>query len=82
MPRTDDSAAFAANWRSVLAVDVGLGILASIGGVVLALLLTLVGGLLLIAAGAWYTALVSIRARRWARLRRQAGLEEPGEAGR
>jgi hypothetical protein len=74
MPRRDDSAAYAANWHAVLAADAVIGVVTSIGGVVLALALTLVGGGLLIAVGAWYLSLVALRARRWAGLRRDAGL--------
>jgi hypothetical protein len=74
MPRTDDSAALAANWRTVLVADAALGVIASLVGVVLILAVTVVGGVLLVAAGAWYSALVGLRARRWARLRREAGL--------
>ena len=74
MRRTDDSAALAANWRTVLAVDAGLGVVASLAGVVLALTLIVAIGVVLIVAGAAYSALVAVRARRWARLRRDAGL--------
>jgi hypothetical protein len=74
MPRTDDSAAYAANWRAVLAFDAGLGVAVSIGGLVIALLLSVVVGMLVVAVGAAYSALVGARARRWVRLRREAGL--------
>ena len=74
MPRYDDSVAYAANWRSVLAVDVGAGlILVTVGVVVLALVHVVVGGLLA-ALGACYVILVLRRARHWAALRREAGL--------
>ena len=72
--RTDDSAAYAVNWRSVLAADFALGALVSVGGVVLALLVSAVVGLMFIALGAAYSGLVASRARRWSRLRRGAGL--------
>jgi hypothetical protein len=74
MPRRDESAAYAANWRTVVAADALIGGATSVAGVVLALVLTIVGGVLLIAVGAWYLSLVGLRARRWARLRRDAGL--------
>jgi hypothetical protein len=78
MSRTDDSAAhsaaYAANWRTVLAVDAAVGLVASIAGLVLAFIVTVVGGVVLAGAGAGYASLVAIRARRWVRLRRQAGL--------
>jgi hypothetical protein len=72
MPRTDDSAALAANWRTVLVVDAGLGILTSVVGVVLLAVVSVAVGLTVVAAGAAYAALVGARARRWARLRRSA----------
>ena len=74
MPRTDDSAAYAGNWRAVLAFDAVLGVLTSIAGFVIALAVSAVVGILVVALGAAYTALVGARARRWARLRREAGL--------
>jgi hypothetical protein len=77
MGRTDSSAgsaAYAANWRTVLLVDGAFGLVALIAGLVLALTVTIVGGVLLAVAGAGYAALVAVRARRWVRLRRQAGL--------
>jgi hypothetical protein len=73
MPRTDDSAAYAANWRSLLIVDAGLGLVVLVAGVALAVAVNLVVGTLVVAVGAAYAALVAARARRWARLRRQAG---------
>jgi hypothetical protein len=72
--RTDDTTCYAANWRTVLAVDAGLGLVALLAGLVLALTLTVVGGVVLAVAGAAYASLVAVRARRWARLRREAGL--------
>jgi hypothetical protein len=73
MTRTDDSAAQAPNWRTVLVVDAALGVVISIGGVVLAVVVNVIVGFLVVALGAAYTALVGARARRWARLRREAG---------
>jgi hypothetical protein len=73
MVRTDDSAALAPNWRRVLVVDAALGVIVSVAGVVLALLVSVAVGFLVVAVGAAYTALVGSRARRWARLRREAG---------
>lgn len=74
MARTDDTTAYAANWRMVLAADAALGLIVSIAGVVVAVIASLVAGLALIGAGALYSALVAVRARRWARLRRETGL--------
>jgi hypothetical protein len=73
MPRTDDSAAYAANWRTLLVVDAGLGVVVIVAGVALALAVNVVVGTLFVAVGAAYVALVASRARRWIRLRRQAG---------
>ncbi|HEY2300969.1 MAG TPA: hypothetical protein VGH66_03710 [Acidimicrobiales bacterium] len=73
MPRTDDSAAYAANWRTLLLVDAGLGVVVMVAGAALALAVNVVVGTLFVAVGAAYCALVASRARRWIRLRRQAG---------
>jgi Flp pilus assembly protein TadB len=72
MPRTDDSTAYAANWRAVLAVDAGLGAAVSVVGVVLVVLVSAAVGVVVVAAGFGYLALVAARARRWSRLRRSA----------
>jgi hypothetical protein len=73
MPRTDDSAAHAANWRTLLVIDAGLGVVVILAGAALALAVNVVVGTLVLAVGAAYTSLVASRARRWIRLRRQAG---------
>jgi hypothetical protein len=70
MLRTDDSAAFASNWRAVLAVDAFVGLVVALAGVAAALAVNLVVGTAMVALGAGYLALVGSRARRWARLRR------------
>jgi hypothetical protein len=75
MPRTDDSAAFASNWRTVLAIDAGMGVAVATGGVVLAVIVNLLVGTMVVALGAAYLALVGSRARRWMRLRRESGVE-------
>ena len=69
----DDSAAYAANWRAVLAVDASLGIGVSLVGVMLVLVYSFAIGVALIVLGASYATLVVVRARRWSRLRRAAG---------
>jgi hypothetical protein len=74
MRRTDDSAAYASNWRTVLAFDALIGVVTSLAGLILALAWSVVVGVLVVALGAAYTSLVGTRARRWARLRREAGL--------
>jgi hypothetical protein len=76
MRRTDDSTAHAANWRTVLAVDAGLGVLVVVVGVALLLLATAVVGAALVVLGTAYAALVGARARRWSRLR--GGLQGDG----
>ncbi len=74
VPRLDDSVAYAANWRSVLAVDAGAGLaLVVLGLVVLATVHVVMGGMLA-AVGATYVVLVARRARHWAALRREADL--------
>ena len=74
MARTDDSAALAVNWRTVLAFDFILGVGVSIAGVAMAAIVNLVVGLVVVALGAAYGAAVVARARRWSRIRREAGL--------
>ncbi|HSS11492.1 MAG TPA: hypothetical protein VLL25_16525 [Acidimicrobiales bacterium] len=74
MSRTDDSAAYAANWRVVLAFDATLGVAVSVAGLVIALAASVIVGMLVVAVGAAYCALLGARARRWIRLRREAGL--------
>ena len=74
MPRLDDTVAYAANWKAVLAVDAGAGLgLVAVGLGVLATVHVVVGALLA-AVGASYVVLVARRGRHWARLRREAGL--------
>lgn len=74
MTRLDDSVAYAANWRTVLAVDAGAGVALVVVGVVVMALVQVVAGALLGAVGASYVILVLRRARHWAALRRDAGL--------
>jgi hypothetical protein len=73
MPRTDDSAAHAANWRTLLIVDACLGLVVVIAGAAMAVAVNVVVGTLFVAVGALYVSLVAARARRWNRLRREAG---------
>jgi hypothetical protein len=74
MARTDDSAAYAVNWRHVLAADGLVGL----AGVVIGLVVLAVGSLAvgagLAALGVMYLVAVGRRWRRWARLRAEAGL--------
>lgn len=69
---TSDDAAYASNWRTILLVDSLIGWALVIVGVVL---LAKVIGLVLLAAGIAYLVLGALRARRWRRLRTEAGLE-------
>jgi hypothetical protein len=72
MVRLDDSAAFASNWRVVLAMDAALGAIVSMIGVVVAVAVSIAIGIVMVVAGVAYLALVGVRARRWQRMRRQA----------
>jgi hypothetical protein len=74
MPRFDDTVAYAANWKAVLAVDAGAGlVLAAVGIGVMALVHVVVGAFLA-SVGVTYVLLVVRRGRKWAALRREAGL--------
>jgi len=74
VPRYDDSVAYAANWRSVLAADASAGLVLGILGLIVVALANVVLGALLMAGGGAYIVLVARRARQWAALRREAGL--------
>lgn len=67
---TDDEAALAANWRTILLVDAAIGW----AMVVLAFVIQGIIGLVLLGAGGAYLVLNLRRGRRWRRLRREAGL--------
>lgn len=70
-----DDAAYATNWRTVLAADALLGAAVVVVGALLGLLWSMaVVGSLLVVAGAAYAVLVARRWRRWRALRRDAGL--------
>ena len=66
----DDGAAYASNWRTVLAVDASLGVVLAAFGVLAAVLVDPIAGVVLVAVGVGYLAAVGSRAWRWARLRR------------
>lgn len=68
---TDDSAAYAANWKSILLVDAGIGFASVVIGLVLGNAL----GFVLVVAGAAYLLVGVFRARRWKRLRTERGLD-------
>lgn len=69
----DDSAAFAANWRIVLAVDMAMGVIVLLGGLVLGFS-TSGWGWLLAAVGAVYVFFAGGRIAKWRRMRRERGL--------
>ncbi len=69
-----DRAAFAANWKTVVAMDLGMGLVMVAAGVIGAMALS--GWLwLLAAAGSVQLFFAGGRATKWRRMRRQAGLD-------
>jgi len=68
-----DDAAYAANWRTVLLIDAAVGAVTAAAGMLLLFVLPVLGALLA-SGGVVYAVLVVRRTRRWARLRRDAGL--------
>lgn len=75
MARSRDQAAYAANWRQVIAADAAVGgVGVAAGLVVLFAFRWVVIGAGVAALGVLYLAAVSRRALRWRRLRADAGL--------
>jgi hypothetical protein len=75
MARSPERAAYAANWRQVLAADAAIGLVGVVVGlVVLFVLDTVALGAGVAAFGAVYVVAVGRRAWRWRRLRAEAGL--------
>lgn len=69
----DDSAALAANWRTLLLIDSVLGVVAFFGG--LALVVSGRGwAYVVMIAGALYLFFIGGRVTKWRRIRRAAGL--------
>jgi len=68
-PRTDDSAAHAANWRTILAVDAVVGLAVVAVGVVVLVVGSVAVGAAVTVAGSAYVVMVGRRARRWRALR-------------
>lgn len=68
-----DKTAYAANWRTVLLIDAAVGAVAAAVGMALLFKIPELGGLL-VAGGVVYVMAVVRRARRWSRMRREAGL--------
>lgn len=73
VPLRDDSAAFASNWRVVLAVDFLMGLAVLVAGIVIIVLGSWWGTVLAV-AGLVYLFFAGGRATRWRRLRQGAGL--------
>ena len=67
-------AAYASNWRTVLAVDAAMGAIVALAGVVAIAVWNLYLGVALTGLGLFYVAMVVRRGRTWARLRADAGL--------
>jgi hypothetical protein len=67
------SAAYAINWKTVLAVDAAMGVIVALGGVVAMVAWNFALGVFLAGLGLFYVAMVLRRGRRWQELRRQAG---------
>ncbi len=74
MPRLDDSAAYAANWKVVLLADAGLGLVIALVGLIILATVHVVMGAMLASAGFVYLIPVARRARTWSALRRDANL--------
>jgi len=73
MPRFDDSAALASNWKTVLVVDVAMAVAVFAAGVVFGIASGWWGWLLATAGGV-YVFFAAGRVSKWRRIRRQAGL--------
>ena len=67
-------AVYAKNWKTVLAVDAGMGVAVVIAGLWLAVVWNPIGGGFLGSLGAVYVFLVAKRAATWAAWRRDVGL--------
>jgi hypothetical protein len=67
-------AAYAVNWKTVLAVDAAMGVVVALAGVVMIAVWNLYLGVALTGLGLFYVAMVLRRGRAWARLRTDAGL--------
>lgn len=69
-----DDAAYAVNWRTVLAVDALMGVLVAGAGAYLLSRAVAIAGTVLVVAGTVYVGLIARRYRRWRGLRHAAGL--------
>jgi hypothetical protein len=68
-------AALAPNWRGVLAVDAGIGLVVFTAGVVLMTTWNVVAGAFVGSVGLTYVVAVAYRYRDWRRARIEAGLD-------
>jgi hypothetical protein len=68
-------AAYATNWRTVLAVDAAMGGVVVLAGLIAMVAWIFLVGVFLTGLGLFYVALVVRRGRHWQRLRRAAGLD-------
>ena len=66
---------YASNWRTVLAVDAGLGAVVAVAGLVVLFAINVFVGAGIGAFGVVYVALMYRRYRYWEQLRREAGLD-------
>jgi len=73
VPLRDDSVAFAANWKVVVGVDIGMGAIVLAVGVIVGVAMAW-WGWPMAAVGSVYVFFAGGRAVRFRRLRRQAGL--------
>jgi len=70
---SDDSAAYAANWRTIVGTDLAMAAAVFAGGIVLVVMAS-VWGWALATLGLVYAFFAGGRAVKWRRLRRDAGL--------
>lgn len=72
--RPGSAAAYAVNWKTVLAVDAAMGVIVAVAGVVVIATWNFFVGVALSGLGVFYVAMVVHRGRTWARLRDDAGM--------
>jgi len=70
---SDDSAAYAANWRTIVATDLAMAVAVFVGGILLVAMAS-AWGWALATVGLVYAFFAGGRAVKWRRLRREAGL--------
>ncbi len=72
--RAGPTAAYAINWKTVIAIDAAMGLVVVAAGFVAMVVWNLLLGAALSALGLFYVAMVLRRGRAWQQLRREAGL--------